>query len=263
MVAGSNWWLGHTHQTRARHAWNVACQTPEKVADVLEVFVQAGVDVTMSPPSDFLAQARDRAQQRTGRKIHWIVTPWFPVGADGPDFAAAARDCDQCADWGATFCWPHTSVTDRLYDGLTGEVRHMPRLSEMIRQRGLIPGLSTHRPEVIVAADKTGLDVASYVCMYNCAGFLMPVEIDWARRIIHEAKRPVTTIKPMAAGRVMPYVALPFVWATLRNIDLVTVGTITPAEAREVIEISLACLEHRADRRDLQATRSKKTLTDL
>ena len=150
-----------------------------------------------------------------------------------------------------------------IMGGLTGTIHDMPRLCEMIRERGMIPGLSTHKPEVIIAADKTELDVASYVCLYNCSGFLMHVEIDWIQKVIHEATHPVTTIKPLAAGRVMPCVGLPFAWATLRDIDLVTVGTVTPDEAREVIEISLASIENRTANRQLQTTRSKKTLTDV
>jgi len=260
LVAGSNWFLGHTHQTQSRQRWNTAYQTPGKVADVLEAFLRGGVNATMSPVAPLMHEALDRARQRVGAKMHWISTPWFDTGADGPDFAAAARAFDESAEQGATFCWPHTSVVDRLYDGLSGQIRFMDRLAAMIRKRGMIPGLSTHRPEVIVAADRTGLDVASYICMYNCAGFLMPLEIDWTQRIIHQAAKPVTTIKPMAAGRVMPYVGLPFAWATLRPIDLVTIGTVTPDEAREVIEISLACIEGRQADRVLQSTRSKKTL---
>ncbi len=263
MVAGSNWLLGYTHQTQARATWNRQYQTAQRIADVLEVYLQAGVDVTMSPPAELMLAALDDARQRTGQTMQWIITPWLELTPDGPDMDAAARVFDEAAKCGGTFCWPHTSTTDRLYDGLTGEIRFMGRLCEMIRERGMIPGLSTHLPEVIIAADKTDLDVASYISIYNSAGFLMSVEIDWVQKVIRNAAKPVTTIKPMAAGRVMPYVALPFVWATLRDIDLVTVGTVTPDEAREVIEISLACLEGRHARRELQATRSKKTLTDV
>ena len=263
LVAGSNWWLGYTHQTHARTTWNKEYQTAKRIADVLEVYIDAGINVTMAPASDLMKAALDEARQRTGKHIHWIQTPWIDLTPEGVDMACAARIFDEAAEAGATYCWPHTATTDRLYDGLTGTIRDMERLCEMIRDRDLIPGLSTHKPEVIVAADKTELDVASYVCLYNCAGFLMHVEIDWIQKVIHEAKRPVTTIKPMAAGRVMPYVGLPFVWATLRDIDLVTVGTVTPDEAREVIEISLSCIENRAANRQLQATRSKKTLTDV
>lgn len=262
MVAGSNWWLGFCHQTQAKVAWNKQYQTAGRIAEVLEVFLAEGVDVTMSPPSELMAEAVDRAQQRAGRKLHWILTPCFDLPEAGPDWDLAARALDECAAAGAEFCWPHAGVTDRLYDGLSRTIRFMDRLCEMIRQRGMIPGLSTHLPQVITAADRAELDVASYVLIYNAAGFLMPIEIDWAQRILQEARRPVTTIKPLAAGRLMPAVGLPFVWATVRDCDLVTVGTLTPDEAREVIEISRAALAGRLARQGLQATRSKKALTD-
>lgn len=262
MVAGSNWWLGFAHQTASRSRWIQQYQTRKRIADMLEVFAKAGINVAMSPPAELMVEALAELADRTGERMHWICTPNSELTPQGPDWDALAADFDQAAEWGAAFCWPHTGTTDRLYDGLTNSIRHMGRICKMIRQREMIPGLSTHRPEVIVAADRTELDVASYVCIYNSAGFLMPYEIDWTQRVIHQAVKPVTTIKPMAAGRVMPYVGLPFAWATLRDCDLVTVGTTTPDEAEEVIEISLAALERRQADRQLQTTRSKKVLTD-
>jgi hypothetical protein len=53
------------------------------------------------------------------------------------------------------------------------------------------------------------------------------------------------TIKPMAAGRVTPFVGLNFSWNTLRDCDMVAVGCLTPQEAVEVIEISRAALARR------------------
>ncbi len=61
----------------------------------------------------------------------------------------------------------------------------------------------------------------------------------------------------MAAGRLPPLVGLAFAWATLRERDMVTVGTMTPDEARELIDISLALLERRCPGVELQRTRSK------
>jgi len=55
-------------------------------------------------------------------------------------------------------------------------------------------------------------------------------------------------------------VGLAFVWATIRDQDMVTVGTSSPDEARELIELSLALLERRAAGIDLQSTRSKESL---
>jgi hypothetical protein len=76
-------------------------------------------------------------------------------------------------------------------------------------------------------------------------GFLMQVEIESVIRIIHEAKKPVMTIKPMAAGRVTPYLGLTFNWNVLRSQDMVTVGCVSEHEVHEDVEISFAALEKR------------------
>jgi hypothetical protein len=55
-------------------------------------------------------------------------------------------------------------------------------------------------------------------------------------------------------------VGLAFVWNTIRDEDMVTVGTTTPDEAREVIDLSLDLLNRRLPKNELQKTRSKKSL---
>jgi hypothetical protein len=130
----------------------------------------------------------------------------------------------------------------------------------MIRERNMVPGLSTHMPETIVYADESGIDVETYIALYNAMGFLMQLEVDWVARIIQDAKKPVMTIKPMAAGQLRPFQGLAFAWSTLRDQDMVTVGTMSPREAEEVIQISLNVLAKRESRLALQETRSKVTV---
>ena len=124
----------------------------------------------------------------------------------------------------------------------------------------MIPGLSTHMPETVVYADETGADVETYIQLYNATGFLMQVETDWVMKIINNAKKPVMTIKPLAAGRLLPVAGLAFVWSTIREQDMVAIGTTTPDEAREVIDISLDLLERRTPDIQLQRTRSKSSI---
>ena len=259
MVAGSNWFLGFCHQTAAKSHWIVQYHSAAKVADILEVFLAQGINLTMGT-SPLLSQAIAHAQQRVGHKMHLIATPNFELTPGGPDYDVAARAFDECVQLGATFCWPHQCVTDSLYDGLTRSIRHMDRLCHMIRQRGMIPGLSTHLPESIVYADETGLDVESYISIYNAMGFLMHLEVDWTLKIIREAKKPVMTIKPFGAGHIRPLQGLTFVWNTLRDIDMVTVGTMSPREAQECIDISLATFDRRHAEVQLQETRSKQSV---
>jgi mannose/fructose/N-acetylgalactosamine-specific phosphotransferase system component IIB len=136
----------------------------------------------------------------------------------------------------------------------------MDIVSKMIRERGMLPGLSTHAPEAIICADESNADVVTYVSLYNAMGFLMQVEVDWIANVIRNAKKPVMTIKPLAAGQLRPFQALNFVWNTIRDCDMVTIGTMTPKEAEEAVEMSLAILEQRQSSTKLQETRSKASL---
>ena len=111
----------------------------------------------------------------------------------------------------------------------------------IVREMGMIPGLSTHMPEAITCADACGADVASYVQPYNAAGFLCQVETDWVQQVINNAKNPVMTIKPLAAGRLLPPTGLAFVWNTIRDCDMVTIGTMSTYEAEEDIELVWPC----------------------
>ena len=113
------------------------------------------------------------------------------------------RVFENCKQDGAKFCFPHMCVTDIILDRLHRTLRGYDQFARMIRDYEMIPGLSTHLPESVVIADESGADVESYIQIYNAAGFLMTVEADWAMRVIHEAKKPVMTIKPLAAGRLL------------------------------------------------------------
>jgi hypothetical protein len=260
MIIGSNWFLGWSHTSLAKDKFIKMYQDRDRVAEILTVFMDAGINAVMGPFSEKLNDAVNEAEQRTGIPMIRVVTPHFNITAGGPPEMEPERVFDNCAANGATFCMPHQCMTDALVDRMTLEIRDMHKYTKMIRERNMIPGLSTHMPETVVYADRTDADVETYIQLYNAAGFLMQVEADWVMRIINEAKKPVMTIKPLAAGRLLPVVGLAFVWNTIRDQDMVTIGTTTPDEAREVIDISLDLLQKRVPDTELQRTRSKNSL---
>jgi hypothetical protein len=261
LIIGTNWFLGYSHSSTAKDKFITNYQTRDKVADTLQVFLESGVDAVMGPPSDLLYEAIQEAQDRTGCQMVTILTPTFNTHPGGPQALEPERVFDHCQSLGATFCLPHQCVTDILLDRMYNQIRDIDRYTSMIRARGMVPGLSTHSPDTIVIADKSDADVETYIQIYNASGFLMHVEVDWAMRIIHKALKPVMTIKPLAAGALLPIVGLTHVWNTIRKQDMVTIGTTTPDEARQVIDISLDILNRQIPEYDLQETRSKKTLT--
>ncbi len=262
MVIGTNWFLGFTHHSAAKDQFIRDLQTHERLVAILSTFLECGVDTVMFPPNQFMVDVVHDAEQRAGRKMHTVITPAFNIVPGGPGDAEPERIFDVVKEMGATFCLPHQCVIDALIDKRAGVIRDIDIYTRMMRERGLIPGLSTHMPEAVVYADRQAADVETYVQVYNAAGFLMQVEADWVMRIIRGAKKPVMTIKPLAAGRLLPAVGLAFAWNGIRPQDLVTVGVTTPDEACEVIEISLAFLNHELPNNDLQATRSKRSLLE-
>lgn len=267
MIIGSNWLIGCSHCTRAKDELIVErLRSPKEIADVIEVFFRAGVDTVMGLiQRDNLYEAIREAEQRTGVKAVIVSTPGIPVSpktlTDGFSDGEADRIFDIEAQRGAAFCMPHTSTTDMLVDKVIRRIRRMDELCVKIRQRGMIPGLSTHVPESIIFADESNLDVETYISLFNAMGFLMQIEVDWVARLIQRAKKPVMTIKPMAAGQIRPFQALTFVWNAIRDRDMVTVGAMTPREAEELIELSRAILERRPSEVKLQETRSKVGIT--
>jgi hypothetical protein len=260
LIIGSNWFLGYSHTSKAQDDFIKSYQTRKNIADICAVFMEAGVDAIMGMGDQVMMDAAHDAEQRTGRKMTFVLTPSWDTKAAITDQGVIAKAVDVCLQKGGTFVLPHQNVTDALTDKRAGIIRDLDIITKLIREREMIPGLSTHMPEVPVFADRQGADVETYIQIYNGEGFLMQIEIDWVQRMIRDAKKPVMTIKPLAAGRLMPIVGLAFVWSTLREQDMVTIGCTTPDEAKECIELSLDMLERRMPDNELQYTRSKAAL---
>lgn len=261
LVVGTNWFLGYSHTSRAQDKFIRDYQTVDNMAEILTIFGEAGVDAIMGPHMmSPLSEAIEAAEQRTGRPIIRIITPHFNIRPGGSEETEPERVFASCKEQGATFCLPHQGITDALVDRRDKVIRDLDTYTRMIRDCDMVPGLSTHMPESIVYADAQKADVETYIQIYNGAGFLMQVEADWVMRIINNAEKPVMTIKPLAAGRLLPVVGLSFVWNTIRDQDMVTIGTTTPDEAREIIDISLELIERRTPDYELQETRSKTSL---
>jgi hypothetical protein len=219
----------------------------EATMQIIDAFLQYGIDAIMGPfstHSDCIDKVK-RAEDKIGKKIIRIDTPVINVD----DTEAARKEAEavikNSAKIGNTFCLIHHSSCEQLVNKNKQIIDRIGDYTDMIRQAGLIPGLSAHMPEIIQYSDKNNYDVETYIQIFNCLGFLMQVEVESIIKIIHEAKKPVMTIKPMAAGRTTAYVGLTFNWSVLRQQDMITVGCISEHEVHEDVEISLAALERR------------------
>ena len=248
LIIGTNWLAGYSHRSssademiKARHS------SPDTIVPMLDVFLSYGVDTIMAPfgLTPAIYEAVKIAEQKNGREMIMVDTPVINVD----DNEAARREAEatikECAKRGAKVCLIHHYSAEQLVNKNRRQIVRLDDYTKMIRDAGMIPGLSAHMPELVMFSDENGYDVETYIQIYNCMGFLMQVEVEAVAAIIRGAKHPVMTIKPLAAGRTTPFVGLNFSWATIRDCDMVTLGCFNEAEAAEDIEISLAALERR------------------
>jgi hypothetical protein len=249
MLIGTNWIAGWSHRTPSDDALILERHSSqERIEPILEAFVSNGVDCIMGPiaQTPLICGAIERTKEKLGKGIVVIDTPIINVDNTKEARAEALSTIRKGKELGATFCLLHHSSVEQLVSKNKQTIDRLDDYTKMIRDCGLIPGLSAHMPELVVYSDANGYDVETYIQLYNCVGFMMQVEIETVASIIWSAKKPVMTIKPMAAGRITPFVGLNFAWATLRDCDMVTVGCYSAQEALEDIEISRAFFERRS-----------------
>lgn len=254
MLIGSNWMLGYSHRTTSADSMiRERYSTKEAVSEVICAYLAYGIDAMMAPfvgddlqPNAVVMDGIHMAEDKMGRKLILIDTPIVDVSDTPQAHDFTARKIETVRKNGADICLLHHSSVEQLVCKHTGTIDRLPEYTRMIRENGMIPGLSAHMPELVLYSDKhPEYDVQTYIQLYNCLGFLMQIEVEGVRRIIENAKKPVMTIKSMAAGRCTPYVGLTFSFATLRPQDMVTVGAFSAREVHEDVEIALAALERR------------------
>ncbi|MBO4932047.1 MAG: hypothetical protein J6N32_13240 [Clostridia bacterium] len=249
ILIGTNWLLGWSHTgAAADKGIQERFQKPEDFYPVFRAYLDHGINAVMGPISSIplALDAVRYAEQKYGQKMIIIDTPSLDVDDNAEARARANATVKHSAEVGCTFCLIHHTSQEQLVNKNKEEITRLPDYLAMIRDAGLIPGLSAHMPEAVLYSDKNEYDVETYIQIFNCMGFLMQVEVEAVAKIIRNAKKPVMTIKPFAAGRTTPFVGLTFNWNAIRPCDMITVGASTELEAREDIEYSFAALEHRA-----------------
>ena len=248
MIIGTNNIMGGSHRTHARdvHIQGIN-NNAEAVAEIIEAYLQYGVDTIIGclAKSKFALEGIKLAQERTGKRVYFIELGVFDMHNTKEALQEADKYFKHCKSVGVDILLPLHTCVEELVNKQNRTIDRIDEYMHMIRENGMIPGLSAHMPEIIEYTDENGYDVETYIQIYNAAGFLMQIEVETVQKKIWAAKKPVLTIKPMAAGHLNPLVGLTFAWNTIRPQDMVAVGCMTPEEAHEAVEYSYAAMERR------------------
>jgi hypothetical protein len=252
LTLGSNPFFGFSHKTLAQDAWMRRYYTDERIYEVLLVAAELGVNFFVSGTNQRFADLRRRLEGETGHHINWACTP------AGDDLKGLKADIDRVRKMGAEMCLPHTSWVEAHLRIAEREVAGITDIFDYIRQAGMIPGFSTHRPEVLPISAERGYDAETFILPFNVLGFLCPVEVEWQAHLINECPKPIISIKPLAAGRLTPDPGLTFVYERIKPIDTVAIGVLSPEELREDVALAIDVMAQRPAQYDLSYTRSKE-----
>ena len=256
MLIGTNTFFGYSHFSHAKDVWLKQYFTPERIYEVIEACAKQGLNGIVSGAgtrfNTGLKPLLDEVERSTGVHVVWIGTP------GGSTLEELLEEIRAAADRGVEICMPHQMYTDNMLVPSEERLIGYEEAAQLIRDLGMVPGLSTHRPATITTCDKAGYDVAAYIQPYNAIGFLCPLETDWVERVINGTDKPVIVIKPLGAGRVMPPTGLNFCYSSIKATDTVCVGMLSVEEAEEDINLARSIIAGVEARRDYTYSRSKQ-----
>ncbi len=169
MLIGTNWLLGYSHTGQAADRMiHSRHDIPENVAAVLDAYTQYGIGAIMAPnfaESTALRQGMHMAEEQTGKPFIQIVTPFINVDNSSAARKEAEAVIAQCAKDGATFCLIHHASAEQLVNKNKQTIDRLPDYLNMIRQHGMILGLSAHMPELIQYSDLNNYDAEHVALM--------------------------------------------------------------------------------------------------
>jgi hypothetical protein len=226
-ILGGNPFSGFSHQSGELDQRMLRYFTADRIKGMLREAESLGISALVARTDNHILRLL-MEYWNEGGGIRWVAQT-------APELISTQRGVENAIKGGASACFVHGGVMDRLYE--LGELDEVPRAIEMIRSAGMPAGIAGHNPEVHRWADRE-LDIDFHMCCYyDPASRAESAEIkaatierfsDTDRQAMVETiatlSRPAIHYKVLAAGRNHPAEAFAFVAEHLRSGDAVCVG---------------------------------------
>ncbi|MHA1794092.1 MAG: hypothetical protein ACTSVI_15730 [Promethearchaeota archaeon] len=254
VVCGTNQFIGITHRP---NPFDILLHLKRfKDTNTVAKFMiflatKHGVNCCVSSPRQKIHDAIKMTEKETGEKFHWICTPSIRKTVPGlePDIY---KQIDWCYEHDVSVCMPHRIYTDLAINKEALEIGGQdfikigmvkfkssffplktikkmceipyPEIASYIRDKGMIPGLSTHFIETIDAVEKNNYDAPIIIQPLNMKGYMSDTHPEILSKKIKSTKIQILNIKPMAAGRLRPKVAIEYCLNNIKKNDLLAIG---------------------------------------
>ncbi|MBI1913327.1 MAG: hypothetical protein HYS12_01000 [Planctomycetes bacterium] len=209
LILGGNPIYGYSHFNKLFSQHLTDWHTPQRVVQLLQRCVKAGLNTWQNSYAERTLQDVDRVRQ-AGVKFHWLC-----LGKG--DWDSHPERIAEAAKRKPIGIAPHGALAERLHR--QNKLTELADLLKRIRDQGVLVGLSGHNPAVIELAEEKGWDIDYYMC---CLYYLtrpreevrkllgdavplgeiyLPSDPPRMFRVIRSVKKPCLVYKVLAAGR--------------------------------------------------------------
>ncbi|RLD98217.1 MAG: hypothetical protein DRI92_04310 [Aquificota bacterium] len=228
-IIGGNPFSGHAHQPghvgrEMREWYSVA-----RIKETLNQAADEGVNTFLGRADKHIMRMLQEYWNEGGRVEYWIAQT-------APEFASMSRNIGEVKSYGGQAVYIQGSHIDRLFrEGRLEEAR--PWI-DMIKEKGMLAGAGSHRPDVLRIIQDQGWPVDFYMqCFYNLTDRseeYLSEDRDKAVQAIRKLEKPTIAFKILAAGRNDPQEAFPFAFRNIKPGDPVCVGIFQKQRPHEI-----------------------------
>lgn len=204
-------------------------ENPRNITDLVIEAINFGVRGIQLVAYREIVEAIRRAQVETG--VELVIIGSLPF--DRPE---EGLDCLSSLPTKAVLL--HGEETDRL------NFKVLESWLGRIRELGFIPGVATHKPDIVLPELlESKLDFQVVLLPFNAAGFLMGKK-EKVFDVVRRSDKSFIAMKTLAAGRLKPREALEYLFSC-EGIDSVAIGVATMEEVKETFSIAKNILSKR------------------
>ena len=227
LILGSNPFFGFAHKPGDVGKQMKQFYTEERIMAVMDEAAGHGITAVWTPCYDHWIRLWDRYQERGGKLKIWIGQP----DAQPDKMKAAITACAKHG--GKAVCIQGVAIDrqmrERKLDAIRGWLEH-------IKSLGLPAGMATHRPTTHLEAEEKGLPTDFYhQCLYQPENY-SPKCREQALATVRKLDKPIVVYKALAAGRLDPAKAIPFLARHLRRKDGLCLGVFPKDQADQIAQ---------------------------
>ncbi len=201
LICGGNPFGGHAHGNLAylsklfREYF-----TDDKIAETLQVSAANGINTALIEIEDNILRSLDLYEERMVHRIQWICQ--IPPDRKEVGLMKHMKQQIQIAsDNKAIAAFIQGAATEEMF--ASGQTEELRELIALMREKGIVPGVCSHHPEIIEKADELELGAEFYMMTLNRVDYHCD-DPEGAKATMEKLDTPFLSFKVLGAGRDEP-----------------------------------------------------------